>query len=113
MKLELYGLIEPLLEAGGGFEVDDGRYALRNLKGYFHRDDGPAVIYPDGRQQWYRDGMPHREDGPAVIYPDGTHYWYRNGEFHRDDGPALIYPDGRQHWYIDGTRLYSTNPTPA
>ena len=36
-----------------------------------------------------------------------------SGKLHRDDGPALIYPDGRQHWYIDGTRVYSTNPTPA
>lgn len=32
----------------------------------------------DGKE-WYRDGERHREDGPAIEYPDGTKFWYRNG----------------------------------
>lgn len=67
MKLELYGLIESLLEAGGKFELeaggkyDEGRYVLRNRNGKLHRDDGPAIIHPDGRQFWYRNGQRRRE----------------------------------------------------
>jgi hypothetical protein len=81
MKLEIYGLIQSLLEAGGKFE--DGRYILRNGNGERHRKDGPAVIYPDGRQYWYRNGTFHRDDGPAVILPDGKSSWYLNGKIYR------------------------------
>ena len=66
-----------------------------------HREDGPAMIYPDGRQYWYINGKLHREDGPAAIYPNGTQYWYINGKRHRENGPAVIYPNGEQHWYIN------------
>jgi (2Fe-2S) ferredoxin len=27
--------------------------------------------YPDGHQEWYLNDRLHREDGPAVIWPDG------------------------------------------
>ena len=111
MKLELYGLIESILEAGGKFDYD--RYVLLNRNGRPHRKDGPAVIYLDGGQEWYRDGQLHRDDGPAVIYPNGEQNWYRHGLYHRDDGPAVIYPDGRLYWFIDGRRVYFTHPTPA
>jgi hypothetical protein len=48
------------------------------------------------------DDEPHREDGPAVIFSDGKQFWYRDGMYHRDDGPAIIYPDGTQKWYLNG-----------
>ncbi len=90
--------------------------------GYLHRDDGPAVIKPDGTQYWYqhgklhRDGGPaeiwhsgvqkwwqhgeqHRDDGPAVVFPNGTRFWYQHDQLHRDDGPAEIHADGTQEWY--------------
>ena len=87
MKLELYGLIQSLLDAGGKFE--NSRYVVRNSNGLPHREDGPARIYPDGSQEWYRNGQLHRDDGPAVICTDGTLYWYRHGH-----------------------RIYPTSPTP-
>jgi hypothetical protein len=31
-------------------------------------------------QLWLEDDKIHREDGPAVIFPDGTVRWYVNGE---------------------------------
>lgn len=83
MKLELYGLIKSLLEAGGKF-VDE-RYCLVNDKGHYHREDGPAVIYPNGDQFWCRNDQLHREDGPAVIRSDGTRYWYLRGRIQRAD----------------------------
>ena len=75
-----------------------------------HRDDGPAVIYNDGRKKWYKNGKLHREDGPAFIYADGSSEWYKNGKRHRDDGPAVIYNHGRKAWYKDGKRHRDDGP---
>ena len=73
----------------------------RDEDGRLHRDNGPAMIWPDGAQYWYQHGKCHRDDGPAVIKPDGK-YWYKHSKLHRDDGPARIWPDGRKHWYQHG-----------
>ena len=54
---------------------------------------------------WYLNGKLHREDGPAVEYPDGTKKWYRNGKCHREDGPAVEYPNGSKVWFLDGKNL--------
>ena len=70
--------------------------------GEIHREDGPAVIFPDGTQVWYLNGLCHRKGGPAVIHPDGTQGWYRNRKRHREDGPAIIFPDGSQCWLLNG-----------
>ena len=113
MKLDIWQAISSLLEAGGTFQND--RYEVRASNGHLHRGDGPAIIYPDGRQYWYWNDKFHRDDGPAVIYPDGRQYWYWNDKFHRDDGPAIIYPDGEQHWYRAGQRVPAPpalNPVP-
>ena len=35
----------------------------------------------DGAREWRNaDGKLHREDGPAVVKPDGTQEWWRNGK---------------------------------
>ncbi len=70
-----------------------------NDKSQLHREDGPAVIYTDGSQRWYKNGKIHREDGPAKIYSNGAQVWYKNGELHRKDGPAIFYDDGRKEWW--------------
>lgn len=44
--------------------------------GQLHRDDGPAVEWPDGSNFWFVEGLRHREDGPAVQYANGTEEWY-------------------------------------
>jgi hypothetical protein len=53
------------------------------------------------------NGDYHREDGPAVIYPDGTKYWYFNDKYHRLDGPAIELPDGEKRWFIHGIHFES------
>lgn len=68
----------------------------------YHRVDGPAVIYSDGTQIWYLNGLIHREDGPAVSWPDGTQVWYVNGVHHRIDGPAIEYPGNELWWFVKG-----------
>ncbi len=78
--------------------------------GKLHREDGPAVIEPDGTQEWYRHGKLHREDGPAVVGADGYQCWYWRGECHRDDGPAVIDPDDTQEWYRRSRRHREDGP---
>lgn len=45
---------------------------------------------------WYQNGDKHRDDGPAVIDPDGTRRWYFNGKLSNKNGPAIISADGKQ-----------------
>ncbi len=81
------------------------------VDGKRHREDGPALICVDlpgeginGYKSWYFEGKRHREDGPAVIYGAGE-FWYKNDKMHRDDGPAEIRDDGSKFWYKDGQLL--------
>lgn len=70
--------------------------------GDLHREDGPAVIFPDGRKDWFINGKRHRIDGPAVIEPNGKTEWYVNDKRHREDGPAYEHVSGRQEWFLNG-----------
>lgn len=31
-------------------------------------------------KMWIKDGLLHRENGPAVEYPNGSKIWYLNGK---------------------------------
>ncbi len=73
--------------------VDEvGTIRYRNSEAELHRLHGPAVIYTDGSQRWYYNGVRHRSDGPAMTWPDGSKSWYQNGLLHRTDGPAIESP---------------------
>ncbi len=73
--------------------------------GQLHRDDGPALIMPDGMRVWYYHGERHRDDGPAAIGPDGEQLWYQHNKRHREDGPARTWPNGMRWWYWRGKRV--------
>ena len=45
-----------------------------------HRENGPAIVYPDGTKAWYLDDKCHRENGPAIEHSNGNKYWFLNGE---------------------------------
>jgi len=45
-----------------------------------------CVKYTSGEQYWYKDGQYHREDGPAIIYPDGNQYWMLNDKHYSKEG---------------------------
>ena len=32
-----------------------------------------------GRKHWLKNGKYHREDGPAIEWPNGEKFWYKNG----------------------------------
>ena len=44
------------------------KHENQNTQGEYHRTDGPAVIYANGRKVWYQHGLRHRTDGPAVDW---------------------------------------------
>jgi hypothetical protein len=67
-----------------------------------HREDGPAVEYTNGGEEWYLHGKRHREDGPAAEYANGDKHWYLHGQRHREDGPAIEWADGTKEWYLQG-----------
>ena len=75
-----------------------------------HREDGPAVTRPNGYQRWYRHGRLHRVDGPAVVYSNGSRRWYRDGSLHREHGPAVLWKDGAQSWYLNGIMVAAQEP---
>lgn len=72
----------------------------------YHRDnDLPAIIYPNGGQEWWVNGNRHRDNGlPAVSYPRYRSWWV-DDKRHRVGGPAVTYVDGRQEWWENGVRV--------
>ncbi len=78
--------------------------------GRLHCDDGPARIWPNGDQAWYRHGELHRDGGPAEVGLDGSQVWCQHGEWHREDGPAWIRTDGAQEWYQHNKRHREDGP---
>jgi hypothetical protein len=51
-----------------------------NEQGQLHREDGPAIIFSNGRKQWWINGKLHRVDGPAIEWSDGSKSWFLKGE---------------------------------
>jgi glycine/D-amino acid oxidase-like deaminating enzyme len=84
--------------------------AVRDADGRLHREDGPALILPSGREEWYRHGKLHRDDGPAVVHANGSVKWYRHGRRHREGAPACVYVNGTEKWYRDGLRHRDDGP---
>ena len=62
-------------------------------------------VYADGSKFWYLGDKLHREDDPAIEWPNGDKYWYLNGKLHREDGPAAECANGRKSWYLNGNKL--------
>ena len=59
---------------------------FKNEKGDYHKEDGPAVEYPNGYKAWFINGERHREDGPARITSEGIlQYWLNDRMFIKED----------------------------
>ena len=57
---------------------EDGTIRYYNEYGDLHNPNGPAVIWPDGGQEYWINDQLHNPNGPAVIYPDGDKFYYIN-----------------------------------
>ena len=79
----------------------DGTRRYYNAAGQLRREEGPAIVYKDGTEKWYQNGVLHREEGPAIIYSNGTKIWFKQGKRHRTDGPAAEYYNGAVNWFLD------------
>jgi hypothetical protein len=77
--------------------------------GLLHRENGPAIIYADGRKKWYQNGHLHRLDGPASEWPKFYREWYQTGLLHRTDGPAIEYYNSRTRNYKNGEKVFYRN----
>jgi hypothetical protein len=59
-----------------------------------------------GSKRWYLNGFYHRKNGPAIIFSNGTKFWYLNGQRHREDGPAIEIFNGKKAWFLNGNHCY-------
>jgi hypothetical protein len=41
---------------------------------------GELYEWADGNKWWYLNGLLHREDGPAIEYTTGRNDWYLQGK---------------------------------
>ena len=79
------------------------------LNDLLHNTKGPAVIYWNGRKDYYLFGEWHREGGPAIEHVSGCVEYFQHGKRHRLDGPAVIDKD-KQWWFVDGKQISRTPP---
>lgn len=85
------------LEDGVHIDKRNVRYYVEDHE--IHREDGPAIIWPNDRVEWYHKGIRHREDGPAITARNTYKEWWVNGDLHREDGPAVEYSTGDVEWW--------------
>ena len=84
----------------GVFEGEMYRYCQW---GELHREnDLPAIIYANGKKEWWVNGKQHRDAGPAVECLEYGKHWYRWSSLHRIDGPAVELLNGFKAWYLNG-----------
>ena len=57
----------------------NGPEMIQEIYGTYKPGDGPTVN-SDGNKYWIINGYFHREDGPALILANGYEVWYLNGE---------------------------------
>ena len=73
------------------------------------QEDGVEIkVERDGTRLWYLHSVLHRDDGPAVEYPNGQKWWFQFGKQHREDGPAIERPDARSSGFVMGSVTETT-----
>lgn len=50
-----------------GLHIDHNGTKYWHKEGNWHRDDGPAVICPDGREYWFKDGKPYEPSAHELM----------------------------------------------
>ena len=92
-------------------EVDSfGTRRYYNSANQLHSDAGPAVVWHNGDEEWYQNGLRHCDVGPAVVDANGASAWYQNGLLHCVAGPAVVWPDSVSAWWLKGVRHRINGP---
>ncbi|MEI8270668.1 MAG: hypothetical protein WCG45_04815 [bacterium] len=76
------------------------KYGLR-LSALEDKFKYPTYIWDYGTKEWKSRGLQHRENGPAIEYPNGDKEWWHYGKRHRKNGPAVIY-GSKHYWFENG-----------
>jgi hypothetical protein len=64
------------------------------------------IIYESGITVWVCDDMFHREEGPAIDYPNGDKIYMQYDNPHRLDGPAYVYHNSiYNRYYLNGKMI--------
>ena len=67
------------------------------------KTDIKRITSPDGIIRYVKDGKLHNAEGPAVIYPDGKEEYHLNGFKYSKDEFKMIKKDG------NGLPFYKTS----
>ena len=74
--------------------TENGKTSWTLPNGDLHRDLGPAVIWKNGKEEWYQYGKRHRTNGPAIIEQDQTEeYWVDGARFRKDEFSNWIHDE--------------------
>ena len=84
--------------------VYEDRTEWLNMEGQLHRVDGPAVVYNDGKTEWWVNGQLHRIDGPAIECFYMSPSWLVNKILSGTKGLDNVSYSSEQ-WWIEGNRL--------
>mgnify|MGYP003480261348 CR=1 FL=1 len=87
------------------------RTSFFDKEGFYHKEDGPAVVYSHGLEEWFTHGIRHRDDGPA-LFSSTFQEWYQKGIHHRMNGPAVITYNSFGEIKSQSFYLYGTQKTP-
>lgn len=91
-------------------KVNTGAARYTDINGCLHREDGPAITFEDGSEEWYIHGKLHREGGPATTQKYGLCEWWQHDRRHNASGPAMTWPDGSYEYWVYGERHREDGP---
>jgi hypothetical protein len=58
-----------------------------------------------GSKHWYKSGFGHRDEGPAVIHPNGKMVWMKDGAIHNEQGPAVVNPGYSDQYWLNNVKI--------
>ena len=69
---------------------------------YDSSDDTPTEVDEDGTMRWLNEDYDlHHVGKPAVVRPNGAQEWWENGEMIRAEGPPDANDNRTVRWWID------------
>lgn len=88
----------------------DGTKTYYNDDGQIHREDGPALIYPNGCTEHWINGeyASNYELGAPDVVDEGGVTWWHDRQHHSINRPANDYPNGQKLWLDNGYEIWPT-----
>jgi hypothetical protein len=93
MEVNMYKLPSGAIVWGYPDKYNEGKIV-------FHNEGKPAVVYTNGKIEYFNHGLRHNSEGPAIVDGCVRHY-YKYGKLHNDNGPAVLDCNSLEY-YIEG-----------